>query len=83
MPCADVFDRQDGAYKEKILPKAIRKRIALEAGSADFWYKYVGLDGKIIGMTSFGESAPANQLFAYYGFGLDNLLAKAKELLGE
>ncbi len=83
MPCADVFDRQDSAYKEKILPKAIRKRIALEAGSADFWYKYVGLDGKIIGMTSFGESAPANQLFAYYGFGLDNLLAKAKELLGE
>ncbi len=83
MPCSDVFDRQDSAYKEKVLPKTIRKRIALEAGSADFWYKYVGLDGKIIGMTSFRESAPANQLFAYYGFGLDNLLAKAKELLGE
>lgn len=82
MPCADVFDRQDDAYKEKVLPKAVRTRIALEAGSADFWYKYVGLDGAIIAMTSFGESAPASKLFPYYGFSLENLLAKSKELLG-
>ena len=82
MPCADVFDRQDSAYKEKILPKAVRRRIALEAGSADFWYKYVGLDGAIIAMTGFGESAPASKLFPYYGFSLDNLLEKSKELLG-
>ena len=82
MPCADVFDRQDDAYKEKVLPKAVRARIAVEAGSADFWYKYVGLDGAIIAMTSFGESAPASKLFPYYGFSLENLLAKSKELLG-
>lgn len=82
MPCADVFDRQDSAYKEKVLPKAVRRRIALEAGSADFWYKYVGLDGAIIAMTGFGESAPASKLFPYYGFSLDNLLEKSKELLG-
>ena len=82
MPCADVFDRQDNAYKEKVLPKAVRPRIAIEAGSADFWYKYVGLDGAVIAMTSFGESAPASKLFPYYGFSLENLLAKSKELLG-
>lgn len=82
MPCADVFDRQDNAYKEKVLPKAVRRRIAIEAGSADFWYKYVGLDGAVIAMTSFGESAPASKLFPYYGFSLENLLAKSKEILG-
>lgn len=82
MPCADIFDRQDNAYKEKVLPKTVRARIALEAGSADFWYKYVGLDGAVIAMTSFGESAPASKLFPYYGFSLENLLTKSKELLG-
>lgn len=82
MPCADVFDRQDAAYKEKILPNAVRRRIALEAASADFWYKYTGLDGTVIGMTTFGESAPAGKLFPYYGFSLENVLAKAKEILG-
>lgn len=82
MPCADVFDRQDAAYKEKVLPKTVRRRIAIEAASADFWYKYTGLDGAIVGMTSFGESAPAGKLFPYYGFSLENVLAKAKEILG-
>ena len=82
MPCAEVFDKQDTNYKEKILPHSIRKRIAIEALSADFWYKYVGLDGVIIGMHSFGESAPANKLFPYYGFTVENILEKAKELLG-
>lgn len=82
MPCADVFDRQDAAYKEKILPNTVRRRIALEAASADFWYKYTGLDGAVIGMTTFGESAPAGKLFPYYGFSLENVLAKAKEILG-
>lgn len=82
MPCADVFDRQDAAYKEKILPNAVRRRIAVEAASADFWYKYTGLDGAVIGMTTFGESAPAGKLFPYYGFSLENVLAKAKEILG-
>lgn len=82
MPCADVFAKQDTNYQEKILPKAVRKRIAIEALSEDFWYKYVGLDGAIIGMHSFGESAPANKLFPYYGFTVENILEKAKELLG-
>lgn len=82
MPCADVFDRQDKAYKEHVLPGACRRRIAIEAASADFWYKYTGLDGAIIAMTTFGESAPANKLFPYYGFTQENILAKAQELLG-
>ncbi len=81
MPCADVFDRQDQAYKDKILPPSIRKRMAIEAAAADFWYKYVGLDGKIIGMTSFGESAPASILFEHFGFSLENVLKQANELL--
>lgn len=82
MPCADVFDRQDKEYKEQILPDACRKRIAIEAASADFWYKYTGLDGAVIAMTTFGESAPAGKLFPYYGFTTENIVAKAKELLG-
>lgn len=82
MPCADVFDRQDADYKEQVLPKACRRRIAIEAASADFWYKYTGLDGAVVAMTTFGESAPANKLFPYYGFTKENITAKAKEILG-
>ena len=63
MPCTERFDNQDAAYKESVLPKAVRKRLAVEASIAGFWERYVGLDGKVIGMTSFGESAPANVLF--------------------
>ncbi|HHZ8882600.1 TPA: transketolase, partial [Escherichia coli] len=62
MPCTERFDNQDAAYKESVLPKAVRKRLAVEASIAGFWERYVGLDGKVIGMTSFGESAPANVL---------------------
>lgn len=81
MPATEVFDRQDAAYKESVLPSSVTKRIAIEAGIADFWYKYVGLNGKVIGMTTFGESAPAELLFKEFGFTVENVLAQAKSLL--
>lgn len=81
MPCTERFDNQDAAYKESVLPKAVRKRLAVEASIAGFWERYVGLDSKVIGMTSFGESAPANVLFKHFGFTPENVLAQARELL--
>ncbi|MDP2515240.1 transketolase [Photobacterium damselae subsp. piscicida] len=81
MPVTDVFDKQDAAYRESVLPSDVTARIAVEAGIADFWYKYVGFEGRIIGMTSFGESAPANQLFKLFGFTVENVVDTAKELL--
>lgn len=81
MPCTERFDNQDAAYKESVLPKAVHKRLAVEASIAGFWERYVGLDGKVIGMTSFGESAPANVLFKHFGFTPENVLAQARELL--
>ena len=64
-----------------MLPVAVTKRVAIEAGIADFWYKYVGFEGRGRGMNSFGESAPADQLFKLFGFTVDNVVAKAKEIL--
>ncbi|HDY8226122.1 transketolase [Vibrio vulnificus] len=81
MPATDTFDKQDAAYRESVLPSDVTARIAIEAGIADFWYKYVGFDGRIIGMTTFGESAPANQLFEMFGFTVENVVNTAKELL--
>ncbi len=81
MPCTSVFDAQDAAYKQRVLPVEVGARIAVEAAHADYWYKYVGFDGRIIGMTTCGESAPANQLFEEFGFTVDNILAVAEELL--
>ncbi|ENF8299678.1 transketolase [Serratia ureilytica] len=81
MPSTDAFDKQDAAYRESVLPAAVTARVAVEAGIADYWYKYVGLNGAIVGMTSFGESAPAEQLFAEFGFTVDNVVAKAQALL--
>ncbi|MUJ22587.1 transketolase, partial [Aliivibrio fischeri] len=81
MPSTDAFDKQDEAYREAVLPSAVTKRIAIEAGIADFWYKYVGFGGKIIGMTTFGESAPADELFKMFGFTTENVVNTAKELL--
>ncbi|HIF6681440.1 TPA: transketolase, partial [Serratia marcescens] len=77
MPSTDAFDKQDAAYRESVLPAAVTARVAVEAGIADYWYKYVGLNGAIVGMTTFGESAPAEQLFAEFGFTVDNVVAKA------
>ncbi|XSQ55763.1 transketolase [Vibrio cholerae] len=79
MPSTDAFDKQDAAYREAVLPAAVTKRIAIEAGIADFWYKYVGFGGRIIGMTSFGESAPAGELFKLFGFTTENVVKQAKK----
>ncbi len=81
MPSTDAFDKQDAAYRESVLPKAVSARVAIEAGIADYWFKYVGLNGAIVGMTTFGESAPAELLFEEFGFTVDNVIAKAKALL--
>ncbi|CAI1038448.1 Transketolase 1 [Serratia liquefaciens] len=81
MPSTDAFDKQDAAYRESVLPAAVTARVAVEAGIADYWYKYVGLNGAIVGMTTFGESAPAEQLFKEFGFTVDNVVAKAQALL--
>ena len=77
MPCCDLFDQQSDDYRESVLPDAVRKRVAIEAGVPDFWRKYVGLDGKVIGMDSFGESAPAGQLFELFGFTVENIVKTA------
>ncbi len=81
MPSTNVFDKQDEAYRESVLPRSVTKRVAIEAQLADFWYKYVGFEGRIVGMNSFGESAPADQLFKLFGFTVENVVAKAKEIL--
>ena len=81
MPSTSVFDQQDAAYKQSVLPVEVGARIAIEASHADYWYKYVGLEGRIIGMTTFGESAPAAALFEEFGFTVDNVVATAEELL--
>jgi transketolase len=81
MPSTDVFDQQDAAYKQQVLPLEVSSRIAIEASIADYWYKYVGIDGRVIGMTTFGESAPADQLFEEFGFTVENILLVADELL--
>ncbi|RTE85608.1 MULTISPECIES: transketolase [Gammaproteobacteria] len=80
MPSTCVFDMQEPEYREEVLPAKVRRRIAVEAGIADFWNKYVGLDGKVLGMTTYGESAPAGDLFKHFGFTVDNLVALAKEV---
>ncbi|MGG2395405.1 transketolase [Pseudomonas sp. SH1-B] len=81
MPSTSVFDQQDAAYKQSVLPVEVGARIAIEASHADYWYKYVGLEGRIIGMTTFGESAPAAALFEEFGFTVDNVVGTAEELL--
>ncbi|WP_447868286.1 transketolase [Rahnella aceris] len=81
MPSTDAFDKQDAAYRESVLPKAVSARVAVEAGIADYWFKYVGLNGAIVGMHSFGESAPAELLFKEFGFTVDNVVAQAEALL--
>ncbi|EOT2067675.1 TPA: transketolase [Proteus mirabilis] len=81
MPATDAFDKQDADYRETVLPAAVKARVAIEAGIADYWFKYVGLDGVIVGMHSFGESAPANELFAEFGFTVENVVTQAKTLL--
>ena len=80
LPSTDVFDAQSAEYKESVLPSPVTKRVAIEAGIADYWYKYVGFGGKIIGMTTFGESAPAELLFKEFGFTVENVVSTAESL---
>jgi len=80
MPSTDVFDRQDAAYKASVLPKGL-PRVAVEAGVTDFWFKYVGLDGAVVGIDTFGESAPAGQLFKHFGFTTENVVTTVKSVL--
>lgn len=81
LPSTDIFDAQDEQYRESVLPSDVSARVAVEAGIADYWYKYVGLKGAIVGMTGYGESAPADKLFPYFGFTVENIVEKAKRLL--
>jgi transketolase len=81
LPSTDVFDKQDVAYRESVLPSGVKARVAVEAGIADYWYKYVGLDGAIVGMTTFGESAPAGKLFPEFGFTVENIVSHTEALL--
>ncbi|WP_336146520.1 transketolase [Marinobacter salarius] len=81
MPSTDTFDAQSAAYKQEVLPLEVTNRVAVEAAIEDYWYKYVGLDGRVVGMSTFGESAPAGELFKEFGFTVDNIIAVAGELL--
>ncbi len=80
MPSTDVFDKQDAAYKEEILPNAVRRRVAVEMGASQNWYKYVGLDGAVLGIDIFGASAPAPKVLAEYGFTVENLVKVVQNL---
>ncbi|WP_299981322.1 transketolase [uncultured Pseudoteredinibacter sp.] len=81
MPCAEIFSKQDAAYKQSVLPIEVAARVAVEAAHEDYWYKFVGLEGRVIGMSTFGESAPGNVLLEHFGFTVDNVVANVEELL--
>ena len=81
MPCAEIFEAQDAGYRESVLPSDVLARVAVEAAHMDFWYKYVGLDGRIVGMSSFGESAPAGELMQQFGFTVDNVVAVVEDVV--
>lgn len=81
MPSTDVFEKQDSEYQNSVIPKNVSKRIAVEAGIQDFWYKYVGLNGVVMGMTTFGDSAPASKLFKKFNFNVDKIVLTSKKLI--
>ena len=81
MPSTSVFDRQDKAYRDSVLPRGL-PRVAVEAGVTDYWRKYVGLEGGVVGIDRFGESAPAGELFKHFGFTPENVVAAVKRVLG-
>jgi transketolase len=80
MPCAEVFDRQELIYKEFVLPPGV-PRLAVEAGVTDYWRKYVGLQGAVVGIDRFGESAPAGELFKFFGFTVDTVVKTAQAII--
>ncbi len=82
IPCTELFDVQDAGYRERVLPASVSRRLVIEAGVADGWYKYAGDGGRVIGLDSFGKSAPAARLFEHFGFSVENVLNVARELLG-
>ncbi len=81
MPCMEIFEKQTAKYKESVLPKNIRARVCVEAGSPECWYKYAGLDGEVIAMNDFGKSAPAKVLFNHFGFTVENVVEKALKVI--
>ena len=80
IPCAEEFVKQDVAYREAVLPAHIRARVAVEAAHVDYWWKFVGLDGKVIGMTTYGESAPAKDLYQHFGITTEAVIEAVKEV---
>jgi transketolase len=80
MPSTNVFERQDAAYRESVLPTSVRRRVAVEAGVTGFWRQYVGLDGAVVGIDSFGASAPAGELYKHFGITVDAVVEAAKAL---
>ena len=81
MPCTEVFDAQDEAYRESVLPKGVRARVAVEAGASLGWWKYVGLDGRVLGIDRFGASGKVQDLFPHFGFTADNVSRLIRELI--
>jgi transketolase len=81
MPCAALFDAQEAGYREAVLPSEVLARVAVEAGHTDVWYKYVGLDGRVVGMSTYGESAPAAALYQHFGLTVDNVVAAVEEVI--
>ncbi len=82
MPSMELFARQDPAYRDSVLPRSIRRRLAIEAASPMSWYRWVGLDGDVIGMTTFGASAPYQDVMKHFGFTAENVAERALRLLG-
>ena len=82
MPCAEIFSAQERDYQDSVLPPAVRARVAVEALHADYWHKFVGLDGRVVGMRSFGESAPGGELMNEFGFTVENVVANVLEVIG-
>ncbi len=82
MPSTDAFDAQDEAWRESVIPRAVSARVAIEAGVSPCWIKYVGLDGRVIGIDTFGESAPAGDVFEYFGFNVENVVANVEAVIG-
>jgi transketolase len=81
MPCTSIFDMQDAAYRESVLPKSVVKRVAIEAGVRDGWWQYVGTQGAVVGMSTFGASAPAKDLFKHFGFTVENVVRAVEDVL--
>lgn len=83
LPTVDAFEAQGQAYRDAVLPPAVRKRVAIEAGIGDHWYKFVGLDGKVIGLSDFGRSAPGEAVFAHFGFTVEDIVRTLRAWLAE